>query len=66
VNVQIDKIVELLSLGIHPSRISEFDIGIELEDLIESIKQSMFQDYKLAYSDKGGKLEEEAMATVSI
>ncbi len=64
--MEVDKIVELFSLGVHPRRVSEFDIRIELEDLVESIKQSMFQDYKLAYSDKGSKLEEEAMATLTI
>jgi hypothetical protein len=56
---------ELKSLGIHPKRQSELNDKGELETLIDNVKQSMYQDYKMAYSDKDNKHEEEAKSTVS-
>ena len=37
----------------------------ELHELADAIKQSMYEDYKLAYSDEGGKYEVEAKATLT-
>ena len=42
------------------------DNKTELENLADIIKQSMFEDYKLAYSDKGDAHKEEAESTVTI
>ena len=45
---------ELGSLGIEPKRKKELnDDEEELENLADIIKQSMFQDYKVAYSEEG-------------
>jgi hypothetical protein len=45
---------ELGSLGIEPKRKKELnDDKEELENLADIIKQSMFQDYKVAYSEEG-------------
>jgi hypothetical protein len=45
---------ELESLGIEPKRKKELnDNKEELENLADIIKQSMFQDYKVAYSEEG-------------
>jgi hypothetical protein len=38
----------------------------ELENLADFIKQSMFQDYKLAYSKKGDVYKEEVRATLAV
>ena len=38
----------------------------ELENLADIIKQSMFQDYKLAYSVGGNEHKEEAQSTVTV
>ena len=38
----------------------------ELENLSDIIKQAMFQDYKVAYSEKGDAYKEEAESTVTI
>ncbi len=38
----------------------------ELENLADNIKQAMFLDYKLAYSDKGDVHREEAQSTVTV
>ncbi|MDQ3903074.1 MAG: hypothetical protein M3247_05500 [Thermoproteota archaeon] len=38
----------------------------ELEHLADNIKQAMFEDYKLAYSDKGDTHKEEAQSTVTV
>ena len=37
----------------------------ELEILADIIKQAMFQDYQLAYSEKGDAHKEEAQSTVT-
>jgi hypothetical protein len=62
---------ELHSLGIlEPKRKKkEDDLNDnkeELQSLAENIKQAMFEDYKLAYSDKGDAHKEEAESTVTI
>jgi hypothetical protein len=44
---------ELNSLGIESKEKKEFNDKEENENLSDIIKQSMFQDYKIAYSDKG-------------
>jgi archaellum component FlaC len=60
---------ELHSLGIvDPNRKKKElnDNKEELENLADNIKQAMFQDYKLAYSDKGDSHKEEAESTVTV
>jgi hypothetical protein len=60
---------ELHSLGIvDPKRKKKElkDNKEELENLADNIKQAMFQDYKLAYSDKGDAHKEEAESTVTV
>jgi hypothetical protein len=60
---------ELHSLGIvDPKRKKKElkDNKEELENLADNIKQAMFQDYKLAYSDKGDAHTEEAESTVTV
>jgi len=58
---------ELLSLGIvSPKESKELNDKEELENLADIIKQSMFQDYKIAYSEKGDAHKEEAQATVTV
>jgi hypothetical protein len=44
---------ELDSLGIEPKQKKEINDDEELENLADIIKQAMFEDYKVAYSDKG-------------
>jgi hypothetical protein len=57
---------ELLSLGIEPKEKKEFNDKEENENLSDIIKQAMFQDYKLAYSEKGDAHTEEAKSTVTV
>ncbi|MDQ4066898.1 MAG: hypothetical protein M3114_04865 [Thermoproteota archaeon] len=59
---------ELESLGIEPKRKKKElnDNKEELENLADIIKQSMFQDYKVAYSDEGHAHKEEAQSTVTV
>jgi hypothetical protein len=58
---------ELYSLGIvDPKEKKELDDKEELENLAHIIKQAMFQDYKVAYSEKGDAHKEEALATVTV
>ena len=60
---------ELHSLGIvDPKRKKKElkDNKEELENLADNIKQAMFQDYKLAYSEKGDAHTEEAESTVTV
>jgi hypothetical protein len=60
---------ELHSLGIiDPKRKKKElkDNKEELENLADNIKQAMFQDYKLAYSDRGDAHKEEAESTVTV
>ena len=57
---------ELDSLGIEPKRKTELNDAEELEKLADIIKQAMFQDYKVAYSEKGDAHKEEAQSTVTV
>ncbi|MDF2726994.1 MAG: hypothetical protein K0S84_537 [Nitrososphaera sp.] len=58
---------ELDSLGIEPKQKKELnDNKEELENLADIIKQEMFQDYKLAYSEEGDAHKEEAQSTVTV
>jgi hypothetical protein len=57
---------ELDSLGIEPKQKKEpNDNKEELENLADTIKQAMFQDYKIAYSEEGDAHKEEAQSTVT-
>jgi hypothetical protein len=59
---------ELQSLGIlEPKRKKEEELKdnkAELENLANIIKQAMFEDYKLAYSEEGDAHKEEAESIV--
>jgi hypothetical protein len=57
---------ELDSLGIEPKQKKESNDDEELEKLADIIKQAMFQDYKIAYSEKGSEHKEEAQSTVTV
>jgi hypothetical protein len=57
---------ELYSLGIEPKQKKELNDDEELENLADIIKQAMFQDYKVAYSEKGDAHKEEAQSTVTV
>jgi hypothetical protein len=58
---------ELYSLGIvDPKEKKELDDKEELENLAHIIKQAMFQDYKVAYSEKGDAHKEEALSTLTV
>jgi hypothetical protein len=55
---------DLRSLGIEPARMNELNDEVELRNLAANLKDSMFQDYKIAYSLKGDLFEEEAKSTI--
>jgi hypothetical protein len=57
---------ELDSLGIEPKRKKELNDKEELENLADIVKQAMFQDYKVAYSEEGDAHKEEAQSTVTV
>jgi hypothetical protein len=57
---------ELDSLGLEPKQKTELNDKEELENLADVIKQAMFQDYKVAYSEKGDAHKEEAQSTVTV
>jgi hypothetical protein len=64
---------ELYSLGVlepKPKKKKEEeevkDNKAELENLADIIKQSMFEDYRLAYSEEGDTHKEEAQSTVTV
>jgi hypothetical protein len=59
---------ELDSLGIEPKqkKKKEPNDKQELENLAENIKHSMFEDYKIAYSEKGDAHKEEAESTIIV
>ncbi len=59
---------ELRSLGIHPKRIGSNDLNRveDLRNLADAVKQSMYQDYKIAYSKDGNKYEEEVESAIHI
>ena len=57
---------ELKSLGVEPKRKNQLNDNEELQNLSDNIKQAMFQDYKIAYSEKGDAHKEEAESTVTV
>src|SRR5215212_8915804 len=58
---------ELDSLGIESKEKKVYNnIKEELENLADFIKQAMFQDYKIAYSEVGDAHIEEARSTVTV
>ncbi|MFL6477909.1 MAG: hypothetical protein ACJ70Z_00335 [Nitrososphaera sp.] len=57
---------ELKSLGVEPKRKNQLNDNEELQNLSDNIKQSMFQDYKVAYSEQGDLHKEEAESTVTV
>ena len=57
---------DLRSLGIGPKKKNELDDKQELQNLANNVKDSMYQDYKTAYSNKGDQFKEEARSTVSV
>jgi hypothetical protein len=57
---------ELKSLGVEPKRKNQLNDNEELQDLSDNIKQAMFQDYKVAYSEQGDAHKEEAKSTVTV
>ena len=57
---------ELKSLGIEPKRKNQLNDDEELQNLSDMIKQAMFQDYKVAYSEKGDMHKEEAKSTITV
>lgn len=61
---------ELQSLGIVNPKQKKKEVNDdddeELENLADIIKQAMFQDYKIAYSEKGDMYKEEAESTVTV
>ena len=57
---------ELDSLGIEPNQKTELNDKEELENLADIIKQAMFQDYKVAYSEEGDAHKEEAQSTITV
>jgi hypothetical protein len=46
---QRSHISELESLALRPKRINDLNDNFEMENLVNNIKQTMFQDYKSAY-----------------
>jgi hypothetical protein len=59
-----DEVKELESLGIKAKDKRIESNKEELAALADIIKKSMYEDYKLAYSERGKKHKEEAKATV--
>jgi hypothetical protein len=61
---------ELYSLGIlEPKGKKKEEVKdneVELENLAQIIKKAMYQDYKIAYSEKGDTYKEEAESTVTV
>ena len=57
---------ELGSLGIEPKRKTQLNDEEELEKLSDIIKQAMFHDYKVAYSEKGDMYKEEAQSSITL
>ena len=62
---------ELYSPGILEPKLKKKDEDFKdnkakLENLADIIKQSMFEDYKLAYSQEGNEHKEEAESTITV
>jgi hypothetical protein len=51
--------------GIDPKRISEMNDDKELEQLADLLKQSLIEEYKTAYSERGAEYEDETKATLT-
>jgi hypothetical protein len=62
---QQEAVIDLQSLGIDPRKKNELNDGAELADLADAIKQAMYDDYKMAYGEKGDRYEQEAKSTVN-
>ena len=60
--------IELHSLGIEVKRNKAIHIPVaqELEELIDNLKQSMIQDYRIAFSMIGDNHDEEANSTIAV
>ena len=54
------------SLGIELKRKTELNDAEDLEKLADIIKQAMFQDYEVAYTEEGDPHKEEAQSTVTV
>ena len=63
---ETEEIEDLCSLGIDPRKKNELNDKNELAELADNIKQSMYHDYKVAFSKEGEKHEAEAKSTVNI
>lgn len=59
-----DELKELQSLGINAKDARLKNSKKELAALADVIKKSMYEDYKLAYIDKGDEHEQETKATI--
>lgn len=59
-----DELKELQSLGINAKDARLKNNKKELAAFADVIKKSMYEDYKLAYSDKGDEHEQETKATI--
>jgi len=57
---------DLRLLGIEPIRKNELDDKDELQNLIDNVKDSMYQDYKTAYSKKSDQFKDVAKSTVDV
>ena len=57
---------DLRSLRIEPKLKNELNDKEELQNLVDNVKDSMNQDYRTAYSNKGDQFKEEARSTVSV
>ncbi|HEX2106194.1 MAG TPA: hypothetical protein VHF28_00545 [Nitrososphaera sp.] len=57
---------ELESLGVEPKSKNQLNDKEELQNISDNIKQTMFRDYKMAYSEQGDVHKEEAKSTVTV
>lgn len=57
---------ELRSLGINPKKKIVLNDKKELESLLDNVKQSLYQDYKIAYGIDGDQHKEEAESTINV
>ena len=57
---------DLRSLGIEPTKKNELNDKAEIQNLVDIVKGSMYQDYKTAYSKKGDQFKDEAKSTVDV
>ena len=46
-------IEELRSLGVSAKKTNSLNNATELRDLADNVKQTMYQNYKIAYTDAG-------------